>query len=249
MLCNEIEAYQIFDERNYILTSVLDLGLKLYGVNWIKETDSNLNLMSAYDNTLKYSLIHNQDIYNSSKINLSISHPQCKGYAYPWRCYDIMASSGILICSYSKLLEDLTKGYVKIPMYHSPYDARELCKYALSNPTWCEDIISASNDFIAQFGRWESNFKTLEEIFNIKLINDTVSPKNEVIFYTLSTTTLKKNLNKILNQPLKMQCKNIICGMLLILINLPFFNLLFNKKLVRRIYRSIANNRWDLKKE
>lgn len=89
--------------------------------------DNNIALMSAFDETPKFSIKHNQDIYNESKICLSISHPQTRGYAFPWRIYDIMATNGMLISSRSDLLNEFTKGIVKIPMYESPYEARELC--------------------------------------------------------------------------------------------------------------------------
>lgn len=232
--CNKFDLYNIFDNRNYILTSILDLGLKLYGSGWANGEDSNLDLMAAYDSTPIYSLKHNQDVYNSSKINLSISHPQCKGFAYPWRCYDIMASSGLLICSYSKLLEDLTAKHVKIPMYHSPYEARDLCKYALSNPTWCEDIVSASNEFINKFGRWEDNFKILENIFNINLTNTFNKKEQEVIYYNPLKNILHKNENL-----LKIKYKNIANGFFLILMHLPIIELLFSEKNKIKVYKSI----------
>jgi hypothetical protein len=164
------ELFLVFDSRNYILSSVLDLGLSLYGKDWNKGSD-NIALMSAFNKTSVFSLKHNQDIYNSSKIALSISHPQTEGYTFPWRCYDIMASSGMLISSYSKLLEQQTKGIVNIPMYHSPYQARELCKKYLTEPALREDIIKSSNEFIEKYGRWKDNFEKLEHLLNVKLIN------------------------------------------------------------------------------
>ena len=236
--CSMFDAYNIFDNRNYILTSVLDLGLKLYGKNWLSLNDTNIDLMSAYDKTPVYSLKQNQDVYNSSKVNLSISHPQCKGYAYPWRCYDIMASSGLLICSYSKLLKDLTKKYVKIPMYQSPYEARELCKYALSNPSWCEDIILASNDFIEKYGRWEDNFKILENIFNINLINCSINKEDEIVFYNPKQNVLEQK-----NISFSVKFKNIKYGIFLILMHLPILENFFSTKFKTKIYGSIEKYR------
>lgn len=169
-------VYRILDMRNYILTSLLDLNLTLYGENWDKKTD-NIALLCAFNPTLIYSLKQNQDIYNSSKICISISHPQCRGFLHPWRIYDIMASNGLLIASYSKLLEQQTKGIVSIPMYQSPYDARDLCKKYLAEPHLCEDIIAASNEFIEKHGRWRDNFLTLESFSGVKLIHQ---PSNNV---------------------------------------------------------------------
>ena len=170
---NELNAmYSMIDMRLAVLNSVSDLGLKLYGVGWNKLSNENLVLKSLFDKTLKYSLKHNQDVYNSSIINLSINHPQCRGIAFPWRCYDILASSGILISNYSKDLNEKTKKYLKIPMYHSPAEARELCLYALNNPNYVEDIVCASNEFIEKEGRWENNFKKIEDFIGVKLINN-----------------------------------------------------------------------------
>lgn len=83
-----------------------------------------------------------------------------------------MASNSLLISSYSKQLEELTKNFVKIPMYKNPYDARHLCQYALNNPNYCEDIILACNEFIEKYGRWEDNFKIIEETINVNLTSD-----------------------------------------------------------------------------
>ncbi|MDR2865604.1 MAG: glycosyltransferase [Spirochaetaceae bacterium] len=184
--------YRLFDSRNYILSSVLDLGLSLYGVGWDTATD-NFALSTAFNPTPTYSLKHNQDLYNSSKICLSISHPQCKGYTYPWRIYDIMASSGLLIASYSKLLEEQTRGIVSIPMYHSPFDVRDLCKKYLSEPHLCEDIIAASNEFIEKHGRWKENFKTLESFIGIKLVNEHKG--------VLADEVIKNNIVTVLKLP------------------------------------------------
>ena len=111
----KIDLYPLLDPRLYVLQSVWDLGLDIYGLLWdsLPTELYNLSLCCHY-NEPKYTLKHNQDIYNSSKINISISHPQCKNYTFPWRVYDIMASDGLLISSYSKLLEKYTKNLEKI---------------------------------------------------------------------------------------------------------------------------------------
>lgn len=82
-----------------------------------------------------------------------------------------MATSGMLISSYSSLLKAQTKDFVDIPMYNSPYDARDLCKKYLKEPNMREDVVCACNDFIEKHGRWESNFRELETFFRLKLIN------------------------------------------------------------------------------
>lgn len=178
----------------------------------------------------KYSLQHNQDIYNSSKISLSISHPQCRGIAFPWRIYDIMASNSLLISSYSKALEELTSKFVKIPMYKNPYDARSLCQYALNNPNYCEDIIQASNEFIKKHGHWEDNFKILEDKLNINLCLDkenngsikmayfqhgkdlsiTYNELRAYVFNFISSKKTKKIQNKIKEMLKSLKCMEFI---------------------------------------
>lgn len=170
--------YNFVDFRNDILASVSDLGLKLYGFGWDKLGVEFARLKTRFDKTPKYSLAHNQDIYNSSKVSLSISHPQCRGYAFPWRVYDILASNSILVTSYAKNLENLTAGFVKLPMYKSPYDARKLCQYAIDNPSYSDEIIAQSNEFIARFGSWKDNIKQIEEKIGVKLTKPKITSTN-----------------------------------------------------------------------
>ena len=227
----ECDLYGLLDTRLAVLNSVSDLGLKIYGVGWDKLPDEMFNLKLCYDNTPKYSLKHNSQVYNSSKINISVSHPQCKGYAYPWRVYDVMGSGGLLVSSYSKLLEEQIKGFVKIPMYNSPFEARDLCKYALQNPSYCEDIIKASNEFIEKQGRWADNFETIQELIKINLQDnkkEAVTPEN-----------LLKNLPVKIKSTPKKRFKQALNGLLLILSNLPIIELIFSEKMQKKIYSSI----------
>lgn len=233
--------YSLIDPRLNTLYSILDLGLTVYGINWQFVPDTLYLLKLVYDKTPKYSLKHNQDVYNSSKINFSVSHPQCRGYTYPWRVFDIMASSGLLISSYSKLLEEQTKGYVKIPMYKSPWEARELCKYALNNPNWAKDIVAASNEYIEKFGRWKDNFEKIESLVGVKLINE-----EKVANSTYEIIQIDKGFNKKKAKykfNLKGKIKNIINGISLVLMNLPVFEFLYSKKIKEKIYHSINKYR------
>jgi hypothetical protein len=192
------DIYKIFDSRNYILQSIADLGLKLYGENWDKENGCDLVLMSMFDKTPVFSLKHNQDVYNSSKICLSVSHPQTRGWAFPWRCYDIMASDGLLICSYSGLLRKTTQDLkFKIPMYESPYQTRELCQKYLKEPNLRQDTVFASNEFIEKNGRWENNFRKLQEFLKIKLINEN---KNGNIYFIDNSDDSNDNRQKNFNK-------------------------------------------------
>lgn len=172
MVCglSALDLYEMFDARNYVLSSVLDLGLSLYGPGWMSVASSNYALASACERRSVFSLAHNQEIYNSSKLNLSVSHPQARGIGFPWRIYDIMASGGILVSSRADLLRSLTSGYVDIPMYDSPFDARELCRKCLGDPILRRDVVAASNAFIEKHGRWPDNFRMIEAVTGVKIL-------------------------------------------------------------------------------
>ena len=228
--CKVVDLYPLMDSRLYVLQSILDLGLKIYGVRWNCLPKELISLRLAYDKTAKYTLKDNQDVYNSSKVNISVSHPQCKGYAFPWRIYDIMASNGLLICSYSKLLEDKTKEIVDIPMFKSPYDARELCKYALNNPSYCEDIIALSNKYIEKYGRWKENFDILSENLDINLIADFNLNKDFEVFDEITVTPKKEKKTFI------RRLKTIIYSLVIAIMQIPVFDKFHNKeKLAKKL--------------
>ena len=212
------------------MNSLLDLDLNLYGKFWENLPNYFFQLKLAYNETPMYSLLHNQNIYNSSKINLSISHPQCNGFTYPWRIFDIMASNGLLITSFSKLLKIQTKDVVDIPMYENPYQARDLCIYALKNPSYCEDIIAKSNLFIEKYGRWENNFKIIQEKLKISLLN-TKNTTKEFKIYHITPKIIKKDKYH--------GYKNFTNGIALAFSSIPVINLFYTKKIKNKIIKSI----------
>lgn len=231
---NNTELYSFWDTRLIVLNSLLDLDLNLYGKFWENLPNYFFQLKLAYNETPMYSLLHNQNIYNSSKINLSISHPQCNGFTYPWRIFDVMASNGLLITSFSKLLKMQTKDIVEIPMYENPYQARDLCIYALKNPSYCEDIIAKSNLFIEKYGRWKNNFRIIQEKINISLLNKKNNIKDFEI-YRITPKTIN-NKNKFYKY------KNFTNGIALAFSVIPFINLFFTKKLKTKIIKSIIKH-------
>ncbi len=220
-------AYHLFDQRGYILSSLLDLGLNLYGVDWHDLFDANTALAAAYDTRPVFSLKHNQDLYNSSKINISISHPQCKGVYYPWRVYDIMASNGLLITSRSDLLAQQTKGYVSIPMFESPFEAREVCKKYLAEDNLRADIIAASQEFIEKNGRWKDNFIMMEQFLGVSLTRKAEHPDDCPA--PVETVKLKYKKRSYTSN-------TFIWSSLLVLSTIPFAKRLIPKHIKNRIY-------------
>lgn len=229
------DIHSLFDTRVYVLSSVLDLGLNLYGMGWERLSKINPSLSAAFNKEPKFSLKHNQDLYNSSKINLSISHPQTNGYAFPWRIYDIMASSGMLISTHSDLLNKQTKGFVDIPMYDSPYEARDLCKKFLREDNLRAEISEASNKFIEKHGRWQSNFKTLQDFLGIKLLNDCAAQNQDI-------PVIKINVIKVAKKKRTSRLKNVGYAFMFLLSSLPLVEKLFSDKRKAKLYKSIEKN-------
>jgi Glycosyl transferases group 1 len=115
-----------------------------------------------------YSLQHNQDIYNSSKICLSVSHAQAIE-GFPWRIMDILASNGCLLTDRKKGIADFTKGFVDIPTFDSPIEARDLAAKLLKDEKWRRDIVLGSQACIAAKGRWHHRYAAIEETTGVKL--------------------------------------------------------------------------------
>jgi len=162
----------MFSPRNRVATlaALTDLDLNIYGGDdW-----GNLAsyFPSCYVPAKIYSLKHNQDIYNSSRVCLSISHTQAVG-GFPWRSMDVMASNGCLLSDWKLELRDFTKGFIELPMYKSVSEARELCKKLLRDDSWRKDIVVASQLCIEEKGRWKHRFKSLDDILELQLIGNT----------------------------------------------------------------------------
>lgn len=163
-----------FSARNRILTLALlaEEGLALYGTeDWAESARYFPDVAAAFDPKKVYSLKHNQDIYNGSKLCVSISHAQAID-GFPWRVMDIMASNGCLLSDRRQGIVDFTKGYVDLPLYESPAEARELAVKLLRDDVWRKDIVEASQRCIRDKGRWHHRFAEIEGKLGIKLLND-----------------------------------------------------------------------------
>lgn len=164
-------------KRTSILNDLQELGLNIYGdSDWYGYARDLPFLALCYDPKPVYTLQHNQDIYNSSKICINISHAQATN-GFPWRVMDIMASNGCLVSDKNTGLEEFTKGYVNIPMYESRSEAFELCKKLLKDDPWRKDITIAAQKCIDDKGRWSLRLKELSQITGLDLQLNDARPK------------------------------------------------------------------------
>ena len=164
------DFYSAFD-RYYVLMSVCELGLHLYGPEHWNCFDPFLTILSAYfHNEVIFSAKQNEIIYNQSKLCLNVIHPQ-SALGMPWRVPDVMASSGVLVSSYLPFVKKQFYQYVDIPMFDNIYDCRQLCQRLLKDEKWRADIVAGSNAAVEAEWRWEKRFKQMEEILGIPLFN------------------------------------------------------------------------------
>lgn len=162
--------------RTKTLSLVSDLGLRIYGTDgWMTDNYNEPFLILNYDKTPVYSIKHNQDIYNSSKIGININHLQAK-QAFSWRVCDIMASSACLVSEYKPDIEKRFKS-IGLPLFNNPYEARELCMKLLKEENKRADIVAAQNEIIEKSYRFKNVKALIEDYFVISLSGNTASIK------------------------------------------------------------------------
>lgn len=147
--------------RILTLSEVSDLGLTLFGTrSWATENCIDYNIPLAFNFKKVYSLKHNQDIYNSSKIAININHLQAKN-GFSWRVCDIMASDACLVSEYKSDFNKLFPN-IPIPVFSDRYTARKLCKKLLTNENMRQDIVSYCNEIIETKFRFKHIVTDLE---------------------------------------------------------------------------------------
>ncbi|GAB3520454.1 glycosyltransferase family protein [Photobacterium alginatilyticum] len=180
---DDFGAINSSQDRTNVLNAVNELGLSLYGnSSWYNTVAYSPNLALAFNPRSVYSLKHNQDIYNSSRVCLNVSHAQAVE-CFPWRIMDIMASNGCLLSSYNAGIEKFTKGYVNLPMYKSTGEAHELAKRLLNDDVYRSELVSASQACIEEKGRWKHRFKEISEATGIELINNSDEKFNTIYMH------------------------------------------------------------------
>lgn len=160
--------------RNQIVSAVAPLGLRIFGPpSWINVLNFSVDAFLAYDRRLAFSLAHNEEIYNRSKLSINASLGQIAS-GYPWRVPDIMASNACLISDRKQdLLDDFGK-HVDLQTYESPSEAYEVCKALLEDEIKRQDIVAASQEAIANGFTWAQRVR---EIFEITDVQHYVSAK------------------------------------------------------------------------
>lgn len=175
---SELASLGSSQDRISTLNLLSELGLTIYGdSDWYSIARYLPWLAMSYNPKKIYSLKHNQDIYNASKICISISHSQTLG-GMAWRIMDIMASNGCLVSDKRSGVSQFAKEYVNIPTYETPMEAYKQCKRILENENLRKDIVAGSQECIEKKGRWKHRFKEMEDVFGVQLLQNRKTNKN-----------------------------------------------------------------------
>lgn len=169
----ELSSLYSSEKRILTLSLISHLGIEVFGgKDWYETALYHPWLAMSYNPQKVYSLSDNQDVYNTSKISINISHTQAT-VGFPWRVMDIMASNSLLVSDSNSGIAEFTNGYVKIPMYDNPTDAYMVCKRLLRDEAERTDLVLASQECIRNKGRWTNRFADLQEALSINIVNCT----------------------------------------------------------------------------
>lgn len=155
-------------DRIQVLSEVADIGLELFGTNnWASDLSYDPILTLSYNPQKVYSLKHNQDIYNASKICININHIQALN-AFSWRVCDIMASNACIVTMYQPVLKEFFPD-IEIPQFTNRYEAREQCIRILNNENQRLDIVARCQEIIDARYRFHHLQERIQEILSVNL--------------------------------------------------------------------------------
>lgn len=174
------------EKRIELLSVLSDFDLHIY--TW----DQNLRCISNFYSLFKkchltsvFSIKANEQIYNKSKISLSMPHAQVST-GFSWRVCDILASNSMLLANSTDDLVKLFGGIV--PTFDNAEELRDKSQYFLMHDKERKEIVKTCQQFIDKNHRYENVFKIVEEYSGIKLLN---IGKAEPI-YQFSRTNIKQ---------------------------------------------------------
>lgn len=169
-------------KRFDILRNLTDLRLKVFSYpQFIDVITWDLGLAKAFDFTPSVSLQDSEYNFNRSKISLNLPHAHAQN-GFSCRVCAIMASNACLLSDYRRDLNLLMKPYIKLPMFESTAEARELAEKLLKDDVWRKDIVAASQQMVEENCRFEKKIMQMEDFLGIPLNNKNETGKKENFF-------------------------------------------------------------------
>ena len=178
----EFVVDKLFDESQHVagihrtqfLSQISDLGLTIYGPkSWVNLIPYYPDVAICYTPEVVITAEENENVYNSSKISVNISHPQ-DVLGFSWRVMDIMAANSCLVMEKKPDWEDLFGEYIskevkEAILYNDRYDCREKIKNLLNNEILRLKCVEECQHAIEKNGRWEHRFRDLANFIGIDL--------------------------------------------------------------------------------
>lgn len=153
------------------LDSISDLGLQLYGTeNWTNVNQYSLQLLECFqENNFIKTRSQLVEIYDRSKISINVSHVQA-GPGLPYRIFDILASSSLLITEYhpESDLFNLFGKPLPIPMYRSNDELRKLCSHYLKDSNERLQLVKECNALVKNGFTFRDRVLDFYKIINAK---------------------------------------------------------------------------------
>ncbi|MDO4851330.1 MAG: glycosyltransferase [Actinomycetota bacterium] len=174
LVLSQEDLYPLFNYRWLVLANMLDLGLTIsgYAGKWEDAVEYMPQLVAAYDPQLVWTLEDNARFYNASKVSLCPIAPQAQGSGFSWRVLDIMASNACLLVSRSTDLQELTRDFIDLPMFDTPWEARDLAKQLLGDDTMRREIVEASQRYVDENARWIHRFRQIQDATGIAIASE-----------------------------------------------------------------------------
>lgn len=177
----ELLYFRSGPKRIASIISLLTLKCKVFGPQeWLNLAPIAPDIIGHYAHEPVYSLLHNELIYNRSKVSINIRHSQNKE-GYPWRVVDILASDSVLLSDPSReLFKDFN--LPKDQIFSSPSEAYYASKKLLNNATLREDLVSRQNEIIEKNFRWHHRFPIIQQLTGVNLEKNPGQPGTYEIF-------------------------------------------------------------------
>lgn len=240
-------AFLSEQKRVQALSEVADLGLRIYGNNaWGTGTPLNSELALCYSAQQVYSLKHNQDIYNSSKLCININHLQAVS-GFSWRVCDVMASNGCLVSDYKYNFEKL---FPNVPIYSftNRFEARKVCLELLNDESKRLDSVAACQEVINERYRFIHCLTAMSEILGITLSQEKLVTNIKFMNVAKQEGLEKpKKLEKPENHSLLIRLKLMVLALMYQVTVIPGLSSVFTKKYDRdSLYNRITYNNYLL---
>lgn len=166
---SEIFGALTSEKRIELLSGLSDMDLHIY--TWDQNVRCISNLYSLFKKchlNAVYSIKANEQIYNESKISLSLPHAQVNT-GFSWRVCDIMASNSMLLSNPTDDLVRLFGGIV--PTFNDAKELKDKCQYFFKHEKERIDIVNTCQKLIDKNHRYENVFEIIENYSRIKLLN------------------------------------------------------------------------------